>query len=82
MSEQRKPKELDIVAGKYMRTRRNQANVTQMMVADAVGVTFQQVQKVEKGVNRMSLSAFFKYCEAVKVTPQKAVKDILELMEG
>lgn len=81
MSEQRKPKTLDKVAGKYMRARRNESNITQMMVADVVGVTFQQVQKVEKGTNRMSLSSFFKYCEAVKVTPQKAVKDILNLME-
>ena len=82
MSEQRKPKTLDKVAGQYMRARRNESNITQTMVADVVGVTFQQVQKVEKGTNRMSLSSFFKYCEAVKVTPQKAVKDILNLMEA
>lgn len=81
MSEQRKPKTLDKIAGKYIRDKRKIANVTQMMVADVVGVTFQQVQKVEWGVNRMSLSSFFKYCEAVKVTPQKAIKDILKLME-
>lgn len=81
MSEQRKPKTLDKVAGKYMKSRRNESNITQMMVADVVGVTFQQVHKVEKGMNRMSLSSFFKYCEAVRVSPQKAVKDILKLME-
>jgi len=34
---------------------KNPSAMTQTILADAIGVTFQQVQKYEKGVNRVSI---------------------------
>lgn len=40
--------------GARIRSRRKAAGLTQGQLGEAIGVTFQQVQKYEKGVNRVS----------------------------
>ena len=45
-----------IFLGKKMKRRRRQIKLTQTDIANAINVTFQQVQKYEKGLN--SLSSF------------------------
>ena len=40
-----------------LRLRRREAGVTQDMLADAVGVSFQQVQKYEEGTDRITAGA-------------------------
>jgi transcriptional regulator with XRE-family HTH domain len=42
--------------GSRVRMRRLMLNLSQTALADALGLTFQQVQKYEKGVNRISAS--------------------------
>jgi transcriptional regulator with XRE-family HTH domain len=49
----RGPGEIDKHVGARVRERRNQVGMSQTDLADALGVTFQQVQKYEKGVNRV-----------------------------
>ncbi|MDO1558310.1 helix-turn-helix transcriptional regulator [Brevundimonas sp. 2R-24] len=44
----------DVAIGARLRTQRRALGVTQLALAEHLGVTFQQVQKYEKGVNRMS----------------------------
>jgi transcriptional regulator with XRE-family HTH domain len=46
----------DIHVGKRVRMRRLMLGMSQTDVADALGVTFQQLQKYEKGANRISAS--------------------------
>ena len=41
--------------------------VTQVDLGDAIGLTFQQVQKYEWGKNRISVGRLFKIAEALKV---------------
>lgn len=50
------PNETDRRVGGRIRMRRLMLGMSQTDVADAVGVTFQQVQKYEKGTNRVSAS--------------------------
>ena len=50
----RNPSSTDSHVGKRLRMRRLTLRMSQEMLADALGVTFQQVQKYEKGVNRVS----------------------------
>lgn len=50
---------IDIHVGKRIRTRRAILGISQESLADALGITFQQVQKYEKGVNRVSASRLF-----------------------
>ena len=47
---------IDIAVGVDIRIQRRSLNITQAELAKAIGVPFQQVQKYEKGVNRISAS--------------------------
>jgi transcriptional regulator with XRE-family HTH domain len=50
----RSPTAIDQHVGARMRAARLEAGKSQTEVADAIGITFQQVQKYEKGTNRIS----------------------------
>ena len=47
---------VDLHVGARIREERIAAGVTQSQLGDAIGVTFQQVQKYERGTNRVSAS--------------------------
>ena len=53
---QKSPNPVDIHVGNRVRMRRLMLDLSQTQLADALGITFQQVQKYEKGVNRISAS--------------------------
>lgn len=53
------PSEVDVHVGGRMRQRRNYLNMSQERLADALGLTFQQVQKYERGTNRIGASRLF-----------------------
>jgi transcriptional regulator with XRE-family HTH domain len=48
------PGPIDILVGKRIRAAREEAGMSQTTLGEAVGVTFQQIQKLEKGANRIS----------------------------
>ncbi|WP_439499702.1 helix-turn-helix domain-containing protein [Bosea sp. (in: a-proteobacteria)] len=50
------PNPIDRHVGSRVRMRRMLAGVSQEKLGDALGLTFQQVQKYEKGANRISAS--------------------------
>ena len=50
------PHEVDVTVGRNVRTLRVQRKLSQEKLGEALGVTFQQVQKYEKGSNRISSS--------------------------
>ncbi|HZR90538.1 MAG TPA: helix-turn-helix domain-containing protein [Bradyrhizobium sp.] len=52
----RKPDPLDAVVGAKIRVLRISRGLSQSDLADHIGVTFQQVQKYEKGANRVGAS--------------------------
>ena len=54
LEKQRKSCDLDLVIGERIRIRRILMNITQSELAKSINVTFQQVQKYEKGRNRVS----------------------------
>lgn len=49
-------KQLDVAIGKAIGDRREAVGMTQRRLGDAIGVTFQQVQKYESGRNRIAAS--------------------------
>ena len=53
---ERRPNPVDIHVGTRVRLRRKQLGVSQEKLAEALGLTFQQVQKYERGANRISAS--------------------------
>lgn len=46
--------EVDKHVGKRLRVRRSLLGISQEKLAEALGVTFQQIQKYERGINRIS----------------------------
>lgn len=60
-----KPEPVDIHVGRRIRMRRVWMQVTQMALAEAIGVTFQQVQKYEKGTNRVGASRLQQIADAL-----------------
>jgi transcriptional regulator with XRE-family HTH domain len=50
---------VDIYVGGRLRLRRVMLGLSQQELGNAVGITFQQVQKYEKGVNRIGASRLF-----------------------
>ncbi len=51
---------MDVRLGKAIRERRRALGLSQAAIADAMGISFQQVQKYERGANRVSFSALIK----------------------
>ena len=50
------PNPIDVEVGKRIRVYRQQAGLSQTQLGDVLKLTFQQVQKYEKGVNRVAPS--------------------------
>ena len=58
---------VDNHVGSMFRTRRQELGLSQTAVAERLGVTFQQVQKYERGMNRISASRLHDLCEILGV---------------
>jgi transcriptional regulator with XRE-family HTH domain len=55
----RRPNPIDIHVGSRVRLRRMLLGISQEKLGERLGLTFQQVQKYEKGVNRIGASRLF-----------------------
>lgn len=61
------PDKVDVYVGKRLRAQRKHLNLSQEQLARAVGVTFQQIQKYERGANRISASRLFDIAKVLGV---------------
>ncbi len=59
MADSKLPSGIDRVVGQRIRWRRKELKLTQEKLGEQLGLTFQQVQKYEKGVNRISAGRLF-----------------------
>lgn len=55
------PNPVDLHVGQKLRARRTLVGMTQQEMAEAIGITFQQIQKYETGKNRTSASRLFQF---------------------
>ncbi|SMO51673.1 helix-turn-helix domain-containing protein [Paracoccus laeviglucosivorans] len=58
---------VDVHVGKRIRHRRWMIGMTQQQLAEKVGIKFQQIQKYETGMNRVSASRLWDIAQAVDV---------------
>lgn len=61
------PNPVDVHVGKRIRLRRTILHITQQQMAKMLGLTFQQVQKYEKGMNRVGASRLWDISRVLEV---------------
>ena len=58
---------VDVHVGKRLRLKRTILGLSQEVIGEAIGVTSQQVQKYERGVNRLSASRMYDFAKQLGV---------------
>jgi transcriptional regulator with XRE-family HTH domain len=61
------PNSIDVYVGNRVRVRRKTLGMTQHGLAELLGITFQQIQKYEKGTNRIGASRLQRISEILRV---------------
>lgn len=67
MNDERAANAVDRKVGQKVRSRRLEIGMSQEKLAELLGVTFQQVQKYEKGVNRIAVSRLWDISVALEM---------------
>jgi transcriptional regulator with XRE-family HTH domain len=62
-----KPNPVDVHVGRRVRLRRTLLGMSQGKLGTALGLTFQQIQKYERGTNRVGASRLFRLCQVLDV---------------
>lgn len=62
------PNPIDLHVGGRIRARRKALGMSQSVLADALGVSFQQTQKYERGANRVSASKLYDVAKSLQVS--------------
>jgi len=70
------PDPIDVLVGQRIRARRKVLGMTQTTLAEALGLTFQQVQKYERGANRISASMLVRAARRLDVKPSELLDDV------
>ena len=70
------PSPVDVHVGARLRVRRTLLGMSQTMLGEAIGLTFQQVQKYESGANRISASRLFALSRVLGVAIQYFFDDM------
>jgi transcriptional regulator with XRE-family HTH domain len=75
MSSKNNTAELEARIGERIRSRRIRAGVSQENLGKPLGITFQQIQKYEKGTNRVSAGRLLKIAEVLECS-------VMDFFEG
>ena len=70
------PRAVDIHVGARLRLRRTLLGISQEKLGDAVGLTFQQIQKYERGANRIGCSRLYEFSLFLDVQPSYFFDDM------
>ena len=70
------PNPIDVHVGNRVRMRRMLVGMSQEKLGQRLGLTFQQIQKYEKGANRISASRLFQISEILGVPVQFFFEDL------
>jgi transcriptional regulator with XRE-family HTH domain len=63
----RSARTIDVHIGKRLRDARKALDMSQTTLANLIGITFQQVQKYEKGTNRISAGRLYEVAHALEL---------------
>jgi len=73
-----KPRPVDVHVGSRVRQRRTLLGMSQEKLGEAVGLTFQQIQKYERGTNRIGASRLYEFSRILDVPPAYFFEDMPE----
>lgn len=82
MSENKVPSGIDRIVGQRLRWSRRELKLAQEQLGEELGLTFQQVQKYEKGVNRISACRLFEMASALTVPITYFYEGVDDLLEA
>jgi transcriptional regulator with XRE-family HTH domain len=82
MKKDGRPRPVDLHVGSRIRLRRTLLAMSQERLGDALDLTFQQVQKYERGVNRVGASRLFDLSRVLDVPISFFFDDMPETMTG
>ena len=83
MSENKTPSGIDRIVGQRLRWRRRELKLTQEQLGEKLGLTFQQVQKYEKGLNRIGASRLYAISRILGTSIQYFFEDLpSDIAEG
>lgn len=68
---------VDQYVGRRLKLLRRQNHISQKALAERLGITFQQIQKYEKGLNRLPAGRMLAICLALDITPNDLFHDLL-----
>ena len=74
--------EVDAFVGSQLKSLRKLAGYSQTELANKVGVTFQQIQKYERGTNRIGASRLWGFCKVFNVSPDKFFEGVEDYLEN
>src|SRR5580704_9573003 len=77
-----KKQNIDTYVGKRLRLRRTMMGLSQEAIAKAVGITFQQVQKYEKGANAMNSNRLYEFAQFMHVPVAYFFDDLEQMGSG
>src|ERR1700712_1066110 len=64
---QKPPNPIDVHVGERIRVRRTERKISRITLGEAIGVTDQQIQKYEKGTNRIGASRLQQICSVLEI---------------
>lgn len=69
--------DMDVQIGQAIKAVRTAQGVSQTALGEVLGITFQQIQKVESGKNRISTSALILICQKLGVSPMDIIGPLI-----
>ena len=72
----------DSALATVLRRKRAEAGLSQNEAGRRVGVTFQQLQKYEKGTNRVFFSRFVELASVYGTTPEQIMAEVREVLDA
>jgi transcriptional regulator with XRE-family HTH domain len=78
----RHPNPIDLHVGARIRMRRKLLGISQEKLADGLGLTFQQVQKYERGANRVSASKLYEIARSLQSSVAYFFEGLADPTEG
>jgi transcriptional regulator with XRE-family HTH domain len=70
------PDPIDVLLGAKVRELRKSRGFSQALVAEMIGLTHQQIQKYERGTDRISVSTLLRLCRALDVPASALIAEL------